>query len=153
MANHRGNPVFNVHHLGQTKMVILEEIAAMGLTKIKQTGEAYVDGDVTAVVITVPAYSNGAQRQTTVDAATFAGFKVLRIINEPTAAAIAYGVDNQLVGLKTVLLFDLGRGTFNVSLVAIDGGVYQVKATPGDTHLGWEDFTNLLCGRVRRQNG
>lgn len=144
VANHWGNPVFNVHHLGQPKLVTPEEIAAMVLTKMKQTAEAYVDGDVTAVVITVPAYFNGAQRQATIDAATLAGLKVLRIINEPTAAAIAYGVDNQLVGLKTVLIFDLGGGTFDVSLVAIDGGVYQVKATAGDTHLGGEDFTNRL---------
>lgn len=144
VANQGGNPAFNVHHLGQPKLVTPEEIAAMILTKMKQTAEAYVDGDVTQVVITVPAYFNSAQRQATLDAATLAGLKVLRIINEPTAAAIAYGLDKQLIGPKTVLIFDLGGGTFDVSLVAIGNGVYQVKATAGDTHLGGEDFTHRL---------
>jgi L1 cell adhesion molecule like protein len=95
-------------------------------------------------VITVPAYFNDSQRQATKDAGSIAGLNVLRIINEPTAAAIAYGLDKQKCGEKNVLIFDLGGGTFDVSLLSIDGGVFEVKATAGDTHLGGEDFDSKI---------
>jgi len=116
-----------------------EEISAMVLTKMKEVAEAYLGKKVTHAVVTVPAYFNDAQRQATKDAGTIAGLNVMRIINEPTAAAIAYGMDKQ-DGEKNILVFDLGGGTFDVSLLVIDNGVFEVVATNGDTHLGGEDF-------------
>ncbi|KNE60860.1 hsp70-like protein, partial [Allomyces macrogynus ATCC 38327] len=118
----------------------------MVLLKMKETAEAFLGMKINHAVVTVPAYFNDSQRQATKDAGTIAGLNVLRIINEPTAAAIAYGLDKKAssAGEKTVLIFDLGGGTFDVSLLAIEGGIFEVKATAGDTHLGGEDFDNRI---------
>ncbi|KAG5459605.1 MAG: heat-shock protein 70, partial [Olpidium bornovanus] len=116
----------------------------MVLTKMAQTAEAFLGTKVTDAVITVPAYFNDSQRQATKDAGQIAGLNVLRIINEPTAAAIAYGLDKKSTKEKNVLIFDLGGGTFDVSLLTIEEGIFEVKATAGDTHLGGEDFDNRL---------
>jgi heat shock protein 1/8 len=116
----------------------------MILIKMKETAEAYLGGTVSKAVVTVPAYFNDSQRQATKDAGVIAGLEVLRIINEPTAAAIAYGLDKKSQGEKNVLIFDLGGGTFDVSILTIEEGIFEVKATAGDTHLGGEDFDNRL---------
>jgi len=116
----------------------------MVLTKMKETASAYLNKEVKHAVVTVPAYFNDSQRQATKDAGAIAGLNVLRIINEPTAAAIAYGLDKKAEGERNVLIFDLGGGTFDVSLLAIEDGIFEVKATAGDTHLGGEDFDSKL---------
>jgi len=139
-------PQIEVVYKGETKRFFAEEISSMVLTKMKETAEAYVGKTITKAVITVPAYFNDSQRQATKDAGRIAGLNVLRIINEPTAAAIAYGLDKKAKSAQEhhVLIFDLGGGTFDVSLLTIDEGVFEVKATAGDTHLGGEDFDNVL---------
>jgi heat shock protein 1/8 len=117
----------------------------MVLIKMKETAEAFLGREIKNAVVTVPAYFNDGQRQATKDAGAIAGLNVLRIINEPTAAAIAYGLDKQgSAGERNVLIFDLGGGTFDVSLLTIEEGIFEVKATAGDTHLGGEDFDNRM---------
>merc|ERR1712117_211213 len=137
-------PKIEVEYKGETKTFAAEEISSMVLTKMKETAEAYLGKKVSDAVVTVPAYFNDSQRQATKDAGTICGLNVLRIINEPTAAAIAYGLDKKGQGEKNVLIFDLGGGTFDVSILAIDDGIFEVKSTSGDTHLGGEDFDNRL---------
>ncbi|XP_022209770.1 heat shock 70 kDa protein cognate 4 [Drosophila obscura] len=139
-----GKPKIEVTYKDEKKTFFPEEISSMVLTKMKETAEAYLGKTVTNAVITVPAYFNDSQRQATKDAGTIAGLNVLRIINEPTAAAIAYGLDKKAVGERNVLIFDLGGGTFDVSILSIDDGIFEVKSTAGDTHLGGEDFDNRL---------
>ncbi|KAG5359033.1 Heat shock protein 70 1 [Yarrowia sp. C11] len=139
-----GKPVIQVEFKGEEKTFTPEEISSMILVKMKEIAEAYLGGKVNDAVITVPAYFNDSQRQATKDAGLIAGINVLRIINEPTAAAIAYGLDKKGQGEQNVLIFDLGGGTFDVSLLSIEDGIFEVKATAGDTHLGGEDFDNRL---------
>ena len=136
-------PSIQVKHKGELKKFSPEEISSMVLTKMKEVSEAYLGREVKNAVITVPAYFNDSQRQATKDAGVIAGLNVLRIINEPTAAAIAYGLDKKGAE-KNVLIFDLGGGTFDVSVLTMEGGVFEVKATAGDTHLGGEDFDNRM---------
>lgn len=137
-------PFIQVEYKGETKTFTPEEISSMVLLKMKDTAEAYLGNKVKDAVITVPAYFNDSQRQATKDAGLISGMNVLRIINEPTAAAIAYGLDKKTAGEKNVLIFDLGGGTFDVSLLTIEDGIFEVKATAGDTHLGGEDFDNRM---------
>lgn len=148
VVNENGRPKIQVQFKNEKKTFFAEEISSMVLIKMKETAEAYLGGKVNDAVITVPAYFNDSQRQATKDAGVIAGLNVLRIINEPTAAAIAYGLDKKVAGNgkgeKNVLIFDLGGGTFDVSILSIDGGVFEVKSTAGDTHLGGEDFDNRL---------
>lgn len=139
-----GKPKIQVLYKDEKKTFFPEEISSMVLSKMKETAEAYLGKPVTNAVITVPAYFNDSQRQATKDAGTIAGLNVLRIINEPTAAAIAYGLDKKAAGERNVLIFDLGGGTFDVSILSIDDGIFEVKSTAGDTHLGGEDFDNRL---------
>lgn len=138
-------PMIQVEFKGETKQFAPEEISSMVLGKMKEIAEAYLGETVTDAVVTVPAYFNDSQRQATKDAGTIAGLNILRIINEPTAAAIAYGLDKQSEKVeKNVLIFDCGGGTFDVSVLTIDNSIFEVKATAGDTHLGGEDFDTLL---------
>jgi len=137
-------PMIEVDFNGETKQFSAEEISSMVLTKMKDIAESYLGKKVTDAVVTVPAYFNDSQRQATKDAATIAGLNCLRIINEPTAAAIAYGLDKNKDDDTNVLIFDLGGGTFDVSVLNIEGGIFEVKATAGDTHLGGEDFDSRL---------
>ncbi|KAI8646330.1 hsp71-like protein [Parasitella parasitica] len=146
-----GKPNIQVEFKGETKVFTPEEISSMILVKMKETSEAYLGGTVDSAVITVPAYFNDSQRQATKDAGAISGMNVLRIINEPTAAAIAYGLDKKVEGERNVLIFDLGGGTFDVSLLTIEDGIFEVKATAGDTHLGGEDFDNRLVDHFMQE--
>merc|ERR1719270_376514 len=137
-------PKIQVEYKGDTKTFFPEEISSMVLNKMKETAEAYLGKSITHAVVTVPAYFNDSQRQATKDAGTISGLNVLRIINEPTAAAIAYGLDKKVGGERNVLIFDLGGGTFDVSILTIEDGIFEVKSTAGDTHLGGEDFDNRM---------
>merc|ERR1712194_62504 len=137
-------PMIVVQSQGEEKKFHPEEVSSMILTKMKETAEAYLGTKVNDAVVTVPAYFNDSQRQATKDAGQICGLNVLRIINEPTAAAIAYGLDKKGSGEQNVLIYDMGGGTFDVSLLTIEDGIFEVKATAGDTHLGGEDFDNRI---------
>merc|ERR1712038_1401580 len=146
VVNVSGKPKIEVEFKCENKTFTPEEVSSMVLTKMKETAEAYLGKTVKDAVATVPAYFNDSQRQATKDAGVISGLNVLRIINEPTAAAIAYGLDKKKGNEKekNVLIFDLGGGTFDVSILNIDDGVFEVKSTAGDTHLGGEDFDNRM---------
>ena len=137
-------PMIEVNYLGQKRFFHAEDISAMILSKMKKIAEQYLGKEVLDAIITVPAYFNESQRQSTIDAGKIAGLNVLRIINEPTAAAIAYGLEHKDENEKFILVFDLGGGTFDVSILSISNEVFEVKASTGDTHLGGEDFDEVL---------
>jgi len=140
-----GRPKLQVEYKNEDKTFTPEEVSSMVLTKMKETAEAYLGTTLNDAVITVPAYFNDSQRQATKDSGVIAGLNVLRIINEPTAAAIAYGLDKKKGAAEcNVLIFDLGGGTFDVSILTIEEGIFEVKSTAGDTHLGGEDFDNRM---------
>merc|ERR1719502_2531548 len=144
VAGSGDKPMIQVNFQGEDKKFHPEEISSMILTKMKETAEAYLGTKVNDAVVTVPAYFNDSQRQATKDAGQICGLNVLRIINEPTAAAIAYGLDKKGSGERNVLIYDTGGGTFDVSLLTIEEGIFEVKATAGDTHFGGEDFDNRI---------
>jgi len=144
-------PFIQVLYKGETKTFAPEEVSSMVLIKMKETAEAYLGKTVKDAVVTVPAYFNDSQRQATKDAGSIAGLNVKRIINEPTAAAIAYGLDKKGKTERNVLIFDLGGGTFDVSLLTIEDGIFEVKATAGDTHLGGEDFDNRMVSHFSEE--
>jgi len=146
-----GKPMISVTHKGEEKQFAAEEISAMVLTKIKENAESYLGEKVTDAVITCPAYFNDAQRQSTKDAGTIAGLNVLRIINEPTAAALCYGLNNEKENENNVLVYDYGGGTLDVSILCIEDGIFEVKATAGDCHLGGCDLDNILCNHFSNE--
>ena len=144
-ADSNNKPIIKVEYKGEFKTFQPEEISSMVLVKMKEIAESFIGSEVKDAVITVPAYFNDSQRQATKDAGVIAGLNVLRIINEPTAAAIAYGLQNgKHNGERNILVYDLGGGTFDVTMLTIDDGVFEVKATAGDTHLGGEDFDRRI---------
>jgi len=151
VVNDSTKPKIEVDYKNETKTFYPEEISSMVLTKMKETAEGYLGTNVTNAVITVPAYFNDSQRQATKDAGTIAGMNVLRIINEPTAAAIAYGLDKKVGMERNVLIFDLGGGTFDVSILTIEDGIFEVKSTSGNTHLGGEDFDNRMVNHFAQE--
>lgn len=152
LINKAGKPLISVEYKGEIKQFSAEEISSMVLVKMKETAEAYLGKKLKDAVVTVPAYFNDSQRQATKDAGAIAGLNVLRIINEPTAAALAYGLDKSLSGEKNVLIYDLGGGTFDVSILTIDeGSMFEVRSTAGDTHLGGEDFDNRLVNHFAKE--
>jgi len=151
-----GKPKLQVDYKCEEKQFFAEEISSMVLTKMKETAEAFLGHNITDAVVTVPAYFNDSQRQATKDAGVISGLNILRIINEPTAAAIAYGLDKKGASEANVLIFDLGGGTFDVSILTIEDGIFEVKSTAGDTHLGGEDFDNRMvdhfCNEFKRKH-
>jgi L1 cell adhesion molecule like protein len=151
VINKDNKPHIQVQFKGETKTFAPEEISSMVLIKMKETAEAYLGEKVRNACITVPAYFNDSQRQATKDAGTIAGLNVLRIINEPTAAAIAYGLDKTKKGEQNILIFDLGGGTFDVSLLSIDEGIIEVRAVGGNSHLGGEDFDNRMVNYLAEE--
>jgi len=157
VINDGGKPKIQVEYKNETKTFTPEEISSMVLSKMREIAEAYLGKKISEAVITVPAYFNDSQRQATKDAGIIAGLNVLRIINEPTAAAIAYGLDKKVAAERNVLIFDLGGGTFDVSILTIEEGIFEVKSTAGDTHLGGEDFDNRMVTHFvqefKRKNG
>ena len=144
VRNKDGKPEIKVMYKGEERIFQPEEISSMVLVKMKEIAESFIGSEVKDAVITVPAYFNDSQRQATKDAGLIAGLNVLRIINEPTAAAIAYGLDKKGQGEKNILIYDLGGGTFDVTIMTIEDGIFEVKSTAGDTHLGGEDFDHRL---------
>jgi len=147
-----GKPMVKVEHNGSDTQLAPEQVSAIILTKMKQIAETFLGHEVKKAVITVPAYFSDSQRAATKDAGAIAGLEVMRIINEPTAAALAYGLDDKdEAKKKNILVFDLGGGTFDVSILAIEKGIFEVKATAGDTHLGGEDFDNILQNHVQKE--
>ena len=150
IINKDGKPQVKVDVNKTPKNLTPEEVSAMVLSKMKDIAEGYLGNKVTHAVVTVPAYFNDAQRQATKDAGTIAGLNVLRVVNEPTAAAIAYGLD-KTGDERQVIVYDLGGGTFDVSLLSIDNGVFEVLATAGDTHLGGEDFDHRVIQHFVKQ--
>merc|ERR1711904_452282 len=144
IAGSGDKPMIVVNFMGEEKKFHPEEVSSMILTKMKETAEAYLGTKVNDAVVTVPAYFNDSQRQATKDAGQICGLNVLRIINEPTAAAIAYGLDKKGSGERNVLIYDMGGGTFDVSLLTIEDGTFEVRATTGNTHLGGQDFDNQI---------
>ena len=152
LVNKGGKPLIQVEYKGENKTFSAEEISSMVLMKMKETAEAYLGTKIKDAVVTVPAYFNDSQRQATKDAGQISGLNVLRIINEPTAAALAYGLDKSLSGEKNVLIYDLGGGTFDVSILTIDeGSMFEVRSTAGDTHLGGEDFDSRLVNHFVKE--
>lgn len=151
IVNESNKPKVQVEYLGERKTFTPEEISSMILGRLKDDAEAFLGESVKDAVITVPAYFNDAQRQATKDAALIAGLNPLRIINEPTAAALAYGLDKSHSGERNVLIVDCGGGTNDISLLTIDDGIFEVKATAGDTHLGGSDFDNLLVQHLAQE--
>jgi len=151
VINDATKPKIKVDYKGESKCFFPEEISSMVLIKMKETAEAFLGSTVKDAVVTVPAYFNDSQRQATKDAGTISGLNVLRIINEPTAAAIAYGLDKKVGGERNVLIFDLGGGTFDVSILTIEDGIFEVKSTAGDTHLGGEDFDNRMVNHFTQE--
>lgn len=151
VVNVDGKPMISIKRNGETNTYSPEQIASMVLQKLKSVAESYIGDTVTDAVITVPAYFNDAQRQATKDAGTIAGLNVLRIINEPTAAAIAYGLGKSTNGEKNILVYDLGGGTFDVSILSIEDGVFEVKSTSGNTHLGGSDFDQLITDHLLQE--
>ena len=146
VAGANDKPMITLNYKGEEKQFCAEEISSMVLVKMREIAEAYLETKVKNAVVTVPAYFNDSQRKSTIDAGTIAGLNIIRIINEPTAAAIAYGLDKRIncVGERNVFIFDFGGGTFDVSILTIKGKIFEVKATAGNTHLGGEDIDNRM---------
>jgi heat shock protein 1/8 len=157
VININNKPLIQVQFQNESRTFTPEEISSMILTKMKQTAESFLGHTCTNAVITVPAYFNDAQRQATKDAGLIAGLNVLRIINEPTAAALAYGLNDEKKNEQNVLIYDLGGGTFDVSILTLNDGLFQVKSTNGNTHLGGEDFDDNMVkyfiGEFSRKHG